>query len=112
MSTFWSHCLNHFERELSSQQFSTWFRVLSAEESDSAITVVAPNAFISKWVRDRYLGTIDSLATAYFNEPRAIHLTVAKAGAAKPVAPATDDKPVNPMLERNDGADLFGGVRC
>ena len=108
MSTFWSHCLNHFERELSSQQFSTWFRVLSAEESDSAITVVAPNAFISKWVRDRYLGTIDSLATAYFNEPRAIHLTVAKVGAAKPVAPATDDKPVNPMLERNDVADLFG----
>ena len=76
-SGFWSHCLNHFERELSAQQFATWFRVLSAEETDSAITVVAPNAFISKWVRDRYLSTIDSLATAYFPQPRTIRLTVA-----------------------------------
>ena len=31
VSGFWSHCLNHFERELSAQQFATWFRVLSAE---------------------------------------------------------------------------------
>ena len=51
--------------------------MLSAEETDSAITVVAPNAFISKWVRDRYLSTIDSLATAYFPQPRTIRLTVA-----------------------------------
>ena len=76
MSSFWSHCLGHFERELSSQQFATWFRVLSAEETDSTVTVIAPNAFISKWVRDRYLGTIDSLASAYFPVPHTIHLTV------------------------------------
>ena len=81
MSLFWSHCLNHFERELSSQQFATWFRVLSAEETDSTVTVVAPNAFISKWVRDRYLGTIDSLASQYFPEPRTIRLTIAGNGA-------------------------------
>ena len=42
MSSFWSHCLSHFERELSSQQFATWFRVLSAEETDSTVTVMAP----------------------------------------------------------------------
>ncbi len=80
MSSFWSHCLSHFERELSSQQFATWFRVLSAEETDSTVTVMAPNAFISKWVRDRYLGTIDSLASAYFPEPHTIRLTVAGSG--------------------------------
>ena len=80
MSSFWSHCLNHFERELSSQQFATWFRVLSAEETDSTVTVMAPNAFISKWVRDRYLGTIDSLASAYFPVQHTIRLTVAGNG--------------------------------
>jgi len=87
VSGFWSHCLNHFERELSAQQFATWFRVLSAEETDSSITVVAPNAFISKWVRDRYLSTIDSLAVDYFPEPRTVRLAVAseaaKAASAK-----------------------------
>ena len=84
-SAFWLHCLNHFERELSSQQFATWFRVLSAQESDSTVTVVAPNAFISKWVRDRYLGTIDALAAQYFPEPRTIRLAVASAGNAQAV---------------------------
>ena len=79
-SAFWSHCLTHFERELSSQQFATWFRVLSAEETESSVTVVAPNAFISKWVRDRYLSTIDSLAAQYFPEPRTIRLAVAATG--------------------------------
>ena len=80
MSSFWSHCLSHFERELSSQQFATWFRVMSAEETDSTVTVMAPNAFISRWVRDRYLGTIDSLASAYFPVPHTIRLTVAGSG--------------------------------
>ena len=79
-SAFWSHCLSHFERELSSQQFATWFRVLSAEETESTVTVVAPNTFVSKWVRDRYLGTIDSLAAQYFPEPRTIRLAVAAVG--------------------------------
>ena len=80
MSSFWSHCLSHFERELSAQQFATWFRVLSAEETDSTVTVMAPNAFISKWVRDRYLGTIDSLASAYFPEPHTVRVIVASNG--------------------------------
>ena len=84
-SAFWSHCLAHFERELSSQQFATWFRVLSAEETESTVTVVAPNAFISKWVRDRYLGTIDSLAAHYFPEPRTIRLAVAAVGNGQTV---------------------------
>ena len=93
-SAFWSHCLSHFERELSSQQFATWFRVLSAEETDSTVTVVAPNAFISKWVRDRYLGTIDSLAAQYFPEPRTIRLAVASA-VSVPIVHAS------PMLSIN-----------
>ncbi len=94
VSGFWSHCLNHFERELSAQQFATWFRVLSAEETDSSITVVAPNAFISKWVRDRYLSTIDSLATQYFPEPRAIRVTVAGSTASGPQKVADRAAPV------------------
>ena len=93
-SAFWSHCLTHFERELSSQQFATWFRVLSAEETDSTVTVIAPNAFISKWVRDRYLGTIDSLAAQYFPEPRTIQLAVAAAGNGQSVQ-------TSPMLLTN-----------
>jgi chromosomal replication initiator protein len=94
MSLFWSHCLNHFEKELSAQQFATWFRVLSAEETNACVTVIAPNVFISKWVRDRYLGTINSLAAQYFQEPRTILLTVQNAApqvASTPRAATSDD---------------------
>ncbi|MBL8310173.1 MAG: chromosomal replication initiator protein DnaA [Burkholderiales bacterium] len=76
MPSFWSHCLSHFERELSAQQFATWFRVLSAEEQGPNVTVVAPNAFIGKWVRERYLNTIDALASQYFGGSSSVRLKV------------------------------------
>jgi chromosomal replication initiator protein len=101
-SAFWSHCLNHFEKELSSQQFATWFRVLTAEETDSTVTVVAPNAFISKWVRDRYLGTIDSLAAEYFPEPRTIRLAVAGNGVASAESRRSADTEAAAASERLD----------
>jgi chromosomal replication initiator protein len=92
-SAFWSHCLSHFERELSAQQFATWFRVLAAEETDSTVTVVAPNAFVSKWVRDRYLGAIDSLASQFFSGPHIIRLTVATSGNGQ-TAPTSAPSPM------------------
>ncbi len=93
---------------MSSQQFATWFRVLSAEETESTVTVVAPNAFISKWVRDRYLGTIDSLAVQYFPQPRTIRLAVAAAGygqiaAALPMM-SNDSQPITAQ-QRGHSAD-------
>ncbi|MBS0313749.1 MAG: chromosomal replication initiator protein DnaA [Burkholderiales bacterium] len=112
MSAFWTHCLDHFERELSAQQFATWFRVLNAEESASTVTVVAPNAFVGKWVRDRYLGTIDSLATAYFGEQRRIQLTVA---ADKPNVAAAPGSSANTLAQGDvdapPNAPLADGIR-
>jgi chromosomal replication initiator protein len=68
MSTFWSHCLSHFERELSAQQFATWFRPLHAIEENDRLVVVAPNPFVGKWVRDRFMPSIERLATEYPSE--------------------------------------------
>jgi chromosomal replication initiator protein len=65
MSTFWSHCLTHFERELSAQQFATWFRPLHAVEEGNRLIVVAPNPFVGKWVRDRFMPSIERLATEF-----------------------------------------------
>lgn len=65
MSTFWSHCLTHFERELSAQQFATWFRPLHAIEEGNRLIVVAPNPFVGKWVKDRFLPSIERLATEF-----------------------------------------------
>jgi chromosomal replication initiator protein len=76
MSTFWSHCLTHFERELSAQQFATWFRPLQAIEDGNHIVVVAPNSFVGKWVRDRFMPGIERLANDFFEDSHVIDLRI------------------------------------
>ncbi|MGL4231146.1 MAG: chromosomal replication initiator protein DnaA [Casimicrobium sp.] len=76
MSSFWSHCLAHFERELSAQQFTTWLRPLSAIENESQVIVLAPNSFVGKWVRDRFLTGIEAQAASFFDKPVSVEVRV------------------------------------
>jgi chromosomal replication initiator protein len=82
MSSFWSHCLTHFERELSAQQFTTWVRPLSAIENEQHVVVLAPNSFVGKWVRDRFLASIESLAANFYAAPVTVEVRVDSAYAA------------------------------
>lgn len=96
MSQFWADCLSHFERELPAQQFNAWIKTLRVEtEADGRrLHLYAPNGFILKWVRDRYLGRIEDLSRRFFPEPVAIDLAIdasmppklASQGADEPVA--------------------------
>lgn len=61
--TVWKRCLTRLEDELSSQQFNTWLRPLTAIESDGCLQLYAPNRFVMDWVRDRFLGRISELAS-------------------------------------------------
>ena len=92
MSSFWNSCLSQFEQELSSQQFNTWIRPLrlEGEESpDQGLRLLAPNGFILKWVKERYLGRIEELGSAYFSVPINISLVV---GSRKEEAAASSQK--------------------
>jgi chromosomal replication initiator protein len=77
MSSFWTSCLSQFEQELPPQQFNTWIRPLRLEgEEDVAngLRLTAPNGFILKWVKERYLTRIEELGNAYFSIPVSIAL--------------------------------------
>jgi chromosomal replication initiator protein len=79
MSSFWNHCLDRFEQELPPQQFNTWIRPLRLEDEDmpnKVLRLVAPNGFILKWVKDRYLKRVEDLAQLFFSAPIQISLTV------------------------------------
>ncbi len=93
MSGFWESCLQRFEQELPAQQFNTWIKPLRLEgEStalDDGLRLIAPNSFILKWVRDRYLSRIEEYAGAYFSAPIVIVLVI---GAAKAVASREESK--------------------
>lgn len=87
MAGFWESCLQRFEQELPAQQFNTWIKPLRLEGEDSAldsgIRLIAPNGFILKWVRDRYLSRIEDYSRNFFSAPVAISLVI---GNTKPAA--------------------------
>jgi chromosomal replication initiator protein len=92
MSSFWASCLSQFEQELPPQQFNTWIRPLRLEGEDDfahGLRLLAPNGFILKWVKERYLARIEALGSEYFAVPVNISLTLGTRAAAPPNA-ATD----------------------
>ncbi|MDX9944864.1 MAG: chromosomal replication initiator protein DnaA [Azonexus sp.] len=94
MSSFWESCLQRFEQELPAQQFNTWIKPLRLEGEDTALEaglrLIAPNSFILKWVRDRYLSRIEDYSRTYFSSPVEIALVI---GAGKPVNIRADNSP-------------------
>ena len=96
MSSFWNSCLSQFEQELSSQQFNTWIRPLRLEGEDNpdkGLRLVAPNGFILKWVKERYLGRIEELGNQYFSAPVSISLAIGVRASAPVAAEPVNSKP-------------------
>ncbi|HJW03834.1 MAG TPA: chromosomal replication initiator protein DnaA [Azospira sp.] len=91
MSGFWLSCLSQFEQELPPQQFNTWIKPLRLEGEENAsegLRLLAPNGFILKWVRDRYLSRIEELAQTFFSAPVSITLGIGKAGPVSAPRPS------------------------
>ncbi len=84
MAGFWESCLQRFEQELPAQQFNTWIKPLRLEGESAALEeglrLIAPNGFILKWVRDRYLSRIEDYSRSFFSGPVSIALVI---GAGK-----------------------------
>ena len=86
MAGFWESCLLRFEQELPEQQFNTWIKPLRLEGENVALEeglrLIAPNGFILKWVRDRYLSRIEEYSHTFFSAPVVISLVIGSARAA------------------------------
>jgi len=69
LSTFWLCCLDHFKKELNAQQFNTWIKPLQIDpssDSDDGVVLIAPNRFVSQWVKANFIGHIEAMAQDYF----------------------------------------------
>ena len=97
MSGFWISCLAQFEQELPPQQFNTWIRPLRLEGEDdfvNGLRLIAPNGFILKWVKERYLARIQELGATFFSTPVNVHLVIGERPApVKAVSPTQN--PIN-----------------
>lgn len=113
MSQFWTDCLARFESELPAQQFNAWIKSLRVETDDDGrrLRLVAPNGFILKWVRDRYLDRVEILARQYFSGPVAIDLVLDDT-QANPVPdapleiPSLAEKPETAVISGTTGFDI------
>jgi len=60
-SALWDQCLQRLEQELSDQQLNTWIRPLQPEESESQLSLFAPNSFVMDWVKQNFLKQISTI---------------------------------------------------
>jgi chromosomal replication initiator protein len=102
MGGFWDSCLKRFEQELPVQQFNTWIKPLRLEGEShplEGLRLIAPNGFIMKWVRDRYLTRIEDYGRAFFSGPVNIALVIdgGKAGMARPGTTSANAAPASPV---------------
>ncbi|WP_415032957.1 chromosomal replication initiator protein DnaA [Azonexus sp.] len=102
MSAFWESCLQRFAAELPAQQFNTWIKPLRLEGESTAceqgLQLLAPNGFILKWVREKFLQEIERQAEAFFAAPINISLHIATGSTAKQSANANK---INAIQQEN-----------
>ncbi|MHB1672020.1 MAG: chromosomal replication initiator protein DnaA [Acidiferrobacter sp.] len=72
----WKKCLDRLEEELSAQQFNTWIRPLQAEWEKDCLRLLAPNRFVTEWVKDRFAERIAELVAQYRGGTGAISVIV------------------------------------
>ncbi len=76
MDNFWPTCLSRFQQELSAQQFNTWIKPLKTEVGENVVRVVAPNKFVLQWIKERFLGKIETIAAELLPVNTAIELCI------------------------------------
>jgi chromosomal replication initiator protein len=111
MQKLWQSCLKQLEKELPAQQFNTWIRPLAAGAGASgALELVAPNRFVLQWVKERFLGRIETLAAAQAGKSLRVVLALPESAEAEATPARTGDPktgspagPPKPPLDRKSG---------
>ena len=82
----WKKCLGALEAEFTPQQFHTWLRPLqlSPEQTDGALTLLAPNRFVVEWVKKNFYPRIQELAGEF--SANVIKVVSIEIGSSMPAA--------------------------
>jgi len=106
MNDFWQHCLSAFEQELGQQQFVTWIQPLHCAIDGSRVTIVAPNGFVQRWVRDRFQGRITELAREKLGAAASVEFHLTQRQTATVAEPVTEVRPAKPAAAVRDVSRL------
>lgn len=100
LNTFWLSCLDHFQKELNAQQFNTWIRPLQIDpefNDDHDVVLIAPNRFVSQWVKDNFITHIETMAQGYFAQKVQFHIKLAEQAEAN--NPPPPPVPIIPQVQ-------------
>lgn len=59
--TVWTECLDVLRDELSENAFALWIRPLNVLESEGVLTLLAPNQYFTRYIKENYLARIEEL---------------------------------------------------
>lgn len=81
MESLWQDCLLHFERELPSQQFQTWFKPLELLRIDhmdrsSRVVLGAPTRFKQNWAKNQFFTPLSAWWSQTLGTPVEIEIEV------------------------------------
>ncbi|MCE2999525.1 MAG: chromosomal replication initiator protein DnaA [Betaproteobacteria bacterium] len=105
MNDFWQHCISAFEQELGQQQFLTWIQPLQCAIEGSRVSVIAPNGFVQRWVRDRFQARITELARERLGAEARVEFVLARRQIEMPAAKAAVPEP-RPAKPATSGRDV------
>jgi len=100
----WKKCLETLETEVSSQQFNTWIRPLSAQLDGACLRLFAPNRFVKEWVRDKFGARILEIVRAESASLQEINCEVG--GAVRSPASGPVDPPAGDMVRPSVAGNL------
>jgi chromosomal replication initiator protein len=73
----WDTVKNSLSSSLSESEYSLWIKPLSCvQEDDKILQIACPDRFFCAWVKERYLGLIESNLGKIIDSPPAVSLTV------------------------------------
>ncbi|NVJ51740.1 MAG: chromosomal replication initiator protein DnaA [Gammaproteobacteria bacterium] len=101
----WQECASRLKEELAPTQFNTWIRPLKISETDSTITVSAPNRFVLDWFKENYLNKINQILSGLDSEKgKSVVLTIGDAEPLKPEPIAHTPVVEKPVVTNNKEA--------
>jgi chromosomal replication initiator protein len=94
--TLWSHCLRQLEAELSEQHFNVWVRPLQAVESPGELRLLAPNRFVTEWVKQNLGERLPTLLAQFVPADEPLPRLIVEIGTREAAAVATPPEAAPP----------------
>ena len=105
MSSFWSSCLDYFQRELTPQEFSAWIKPIRCTRTENTVLLEVPNRLALRWIKDTYLSRVQNLADEHFSTPMNIAVELLPRETSPPTSPVRTE-PAPAARAGNDASRL------